>query len=371
LPPWSASGYDACMQRWILHVDMDAFFAAVERLDDPSLVGRPIIVGGLGPRGVVSTASYEARAYGVRSAQPMAQARRLCPQGVFLAPRHERYERVSQSVREVLARYAQLVEPVSVDEAFVDLTGVEQPPERVATSIHQAVPRETGLSCSAGLAVNRLLAKLASEAAKPGGFRVIHAEEVGGFLDPLPVERLWSVGPKTAQRLSDRGVRTVGDLRGVDPSLLHAWFGAAHGATLWRYARGLDDSPVVPVREAKSISQEITFPEDVHEHAFVIDELRRMATGLARRLADEGLLARAVRLKVRWSDFATQTRQVKLPEPTDDPSLIADEAVALWACRLPEGGHGVRLLGVGLDGLIEASFRPLALFRGQGAPAAP
>ncbi len=359
------------MQRWILHVDMDAFFAAVERLDDPSLVGRPVIVGGLGPRGVVSTASYEARAFGVRSAQPMAQARRLCPQGVFLAPRHERYEVVSRQVRAVLARFSQLVEPVSVDEAFVDLTDADPPPERLAMAIHKAVPRETGLSCSVGLAGNRLLAKLASEAAKPGGLRVIHPEEVGGFLDPLAVERLWGVGPKTAQRLSDRGVRTIGDLRAVDPSLLHAWFGAAQGATLWRHARGLDDSPVVPVREAKSISQEATFPEDIEDRAILADELRRMATGLARRLSEEGLLARAVRLKVRWADFATQTRQVKLPEPTDDPSLIGDEALSLWERRVAEGGQGVRLLGVGLDGLIEASFRPLSLFCSEDECAAP
>ncbi len=349
------------MQRWILHVDMDAFFAAVERLDDPSLVGRPVIVGGLGPRGVVSTASYEARAFGVHSAQPMAQARRLCPHGVFLAPRHGRYEELSRAIRGYLARHSPLVEPLSLDEAYVDLSGVERP-EDVAGLVHRDLPREVGISCSVGLAGNKLLAKLASEAAKPAGLRIIRPEDVDGFLRPLSVGRLSGVGPKTARRLSERGVRTVGDLQKTDAGVLHAWFGANLGGQLWRLSRGQDDAPVVPVREAKSFSQEVTYPDDLHDSETVVQELRRLALNVSARLAEEGLLARAVRLKVRWSDFATQTRQVSLVEPTDDPEVVADEVVALWELRVPEEGKGVRLVGVGLDGLLAATFRPLSLF---------
>ncbi len=348
------------MQRWILHVDMDAFFAAVERLDDPSLVGRPVIVGGLGPRGVVSTASYEARAFGVRSAQPMAQARRLCPHGVFLEPRHARYEEVSRSIRAYLARHSSLVEPVSLDEAYVDVS--KAAPRELAETVHRTLPREVGISCSAGLAENKLLAKLASEAAKPGGLRILAPEDVEGFLRPLPVERLAGVGPKTARRLNERGVRTVGDLQQVDPGVLHSWFGARLGGQLWRLSRGQDDAPVVPVREAQCFTQEITYPEDIHDEEAVVDELKRLASAITARLSDEGLLARAVRLKVRWSDFSTQTRQVRLVEPTDDPQVVARELVSLWERRLPRESKGVRLVGVGLDGLLPATFRPLPLF---------
>ncbi len=349
------------MERWILHVDMDAFFAAVERLDDPSLIGRPVIVGGLGPRGVVSTASYEARAYGVRSAQPMAQARRLCPEGVFLAPRYDRYEEVSQQMRAYLARRSSMVEPLSLDEAYVDLSGIDAP-DQVAAAIHRELPSDVGVSCSVGLAGNKLLAKLASEAAKPAGLRILGAEDVDGFLRALPAERMWGIGPKTAQRLYERGVRTVGELQQVDPGVLRTWFGPRQGTQLWRLSRGQDDSLVIPVREARSLSQEITYPEDVYDAELVVEELRRLAVLVSSRLSEEGMLARAVRLKVRWSDFATQSRQVRLVEPTDDPQVVREEVVALWERRLPEEGKGVRLLGVGLDGLLPATFRPLSLF---------
>ncbi|MBC7092510.1 DNA polymerase IV [Candidatus Bipolaricaulota bacterium] len=353
------------MGRWILHVDMDAFFAAVEQLDNPGLRGQPVIVGGLGPRGVVSTASYEARAFGVRSAMPMAKARRLCPQAAFLPPRFDRYEELAGRVREILSSYSPLVEPISLDEAFLDLTGTERlhgPLERVAAEIHRRIPAELGLPCSVGLAPNKLLAKLASEAAKPGGLHIVREEEVEGFLAPLPVDRLWGIGPQTTRRLAERGVHTVGDLRQVDASLLCSWFGPNAGAYLWRLARGVDDSPVVAVREAKSISQEVTYPEDLYREEAIAQELRRLALAVAGRLAEEGLLATTVRVKIRWSDFTTRTRQVRLPEPTDHPVLIADEAVVLWRRGEGHGEKGVRLLGVGLAGLVPATFRPLHLF---------
>ncbi|MCD6129226.1 DNA polymerase IV, partial [Candidatus Bipolaricaulota bacterium] len=320
------------MTRWILHVDMDAFFASVEQLDNPSLKGKPVIVGGLGPRGVVATASYEARTYGVHSAMPMAKARRLCPKGVFLAPRFSRYEEISGRIQAILREYTPLVEPISLDEAFLDLTGTERlhgPPERVAREIHARIPKEVGLTCSVGLGPNKLLAKLASDSAKPGGLRIVNPEDVLGFLSPLPVDRLWGIGPKTARRLAGLGIRTVGDLRGVDVALLSSWFGPKTGVHLWRLARGMDDSPVVPVREAKSLSQEITYPEDLYDQEVIQNEVRRLAALVAERLRGERLLARVVRLKVRWEDFVTNTRQLRLPEPTDNVVLLTEAAVGL------------------------------------------
>jgi DNA polymerase-4 len=353
------------MARWILHMDMDAFFAAVEQLDHPALRGQPVVVGGLGPRGVVATASYEARAFGVHSAMPIAKARRLCPHAAFLPPRFARYEQVAGQVRAILASYSPLVEPLSLDEAFVDLTGTERlhgPAEETAHGLHRRIRAETGLACSVGLAGNKLLAKLASEAAKPGGIHVVHEQDVEGFLSPLPVGRLWGIGPHTATVLAERGVHTVGDLRDVDASLLCSWFGPRGGAHLWRLARGLDDSPVVPTREAKSISQEVTYPEDLVQEEVIAGEVRQLAVALAGRLVEERLLATTVRVKIRWADFTTRTRQVQLPEPTDHPLLIADEAVALLSRGGLHAESGVRLLGVGLAGLVPATFRPEHLF---------
>lgn len=331
-----------------------------------------MIVGGLGPRGVVATASYEARRFGVHSAMPMARARKLCPHGVFLAPRFERYEELASRIRRILRSYTPLVEPISLDEAFLDISGSEPlhgPPAEVAREIHARIPKETGLSCSVGLAPNKLLAKLASDQAKPGGLIVLTPEEVPGFLDPLPVERLWGIGPRTAARLAERGVRTVGDLRRVDLSLLHSWFGPKGGMKLWRMARGLDDSPVLPEREAKSLSQEVTFPQDLYDMTEVRARIRALSLRVADRLRAEGLLARVVRIKVRWSDFSTLTRQTRLPEPTDHPLLIAEAALGLLA-RVEGEGQGVRLLGVGVGGLVPLQFRPLHLFAPEGVAAA-
>ncbi len=353
------------MLRWILHLDMDAFYAAVEQLDRPELRGRPVVVAGLGPRGVVATASYEARAFGVRSAMPTAKARVLCPQAEFLPPRFPRYEEVAQAVRGILATYSPAVEPLSLDEAFVDLTGTERlhgPPEATARAIHRRIRTELGLSCSVGVGPNKLLAKLASEAAKPGGVRVLHPEDVDGFLASLGVEQLWGVGPQTARRLAERGVRTVGDLRQVDVGVLESWFGPTQGRQLWRLARGLDDSPVTVDREARSISQEVTYPRDLLREEEVRGEVRRLAGLVAARLAEEGYLASTVGVKIRWADFTTRTRQVRLPEPTDHPALISDAAVGLLGRGEIHVEEGIRLLGVALSGLVRATFRPEHLF---------
>jgi DNA polymerase-4 len=353
------------MPRWILHVDMDAFYASVEELDHPELRGKPVIVAGLEPRGVVATASYVARKFGIHSGMPTASAKRLCPQGVFLPPRFERYEEVAQKIRQILSEYSPLVEPISLDEAFVDLTGTELlhgPAEEVAAAIHQRIPKETGLSCSVGLGPNKLVAKLASDLAKPGGLRIVRPEEVQSFLDPLPVEGLWGVGPKTAARLREKGIRTVRDLRGVPLGLLRGWFGPKGGEALWQLARGLDESPVVPAREAKSISREITYPEDLFDREKILSELRRLALLVVDRLRDEGVLAQIVQIKVRFSDFTTVTRQTKLPEPTDHPLMVADEAVGLFSRVEVPPGQGIRLLGVGLADVVPATFRPIPLF---------
>lgn len=359
------------MERAILHLDMDAFYASVEQLDHPELRGRPVVVGGLGPRGVVATASYEARAYGVRSAMPIAKAWALCPHAAFLPPRFPRYEEVAHQIRKVLAGYSPLVEPLSLDEAFVDLTGTDRlhgPPGEVARAIHRRIRDEVGLPCSVGVGPNKLLAKLASEAAKPGGVYVLRPEDVEGFLAPLPVDRLWGVGPRTAARLSEHGIRTVGDLRQVDLGVLQSWFGPAQGAHLWQVARGLDDSPVEAEREVKSISREETFPQDLVREDDVEREVRRLADRVAARLGEEGMLASTVFIKIRWADFTTRTRQVRLPEPTDHPFLIADAAVGLLTRGGIEPEAGIRLLGVGLSGLVPATFRPTPLFAAAGLP---
>lgn len=356
------------MARWVLHVDMDAFYAAVEQLDHPELKGKPVIVAGLGPRGVVATASYEARAYGVHSAMPTAQARRLCPHGIFLPPRFERYEEVAEKVRNILRSYSPLVEPVSLDEAFVDLTGTELlhgPAEEVAAEIHRRIPEETGLSCSVGLGPNKLVAKLASDAAKPGGLRIVRPEEVLDFLSPLAVEDLWGVGPKTASRLHEKGIHTVGELRKISLPLLQSWFGPKGGEFLWRLSRGLDDDPVVPVRPAKSISHETTYPQDLFSLEEITSELRRLGLLVVDRLREEGLLAGTVQIKVRFSDFTTVTRQTRLPEPTDHPLLITAEALGLLRRVVFPPEQGVRLLGVGVSDLTVATFRPLPLFASE------
>ncbi len=353
------------MPRWILHVDMDAFYAAVEELDRPELRGKPVIVAGPEPRGVVATASYSARKFGIRSGMPTAQAKRLCPHGVFLPPRFDRYEEVAQKIRTILSEYSPLVEPISLDEAFVDLSGTELlhgPPEKVAEEIHRRIPKEVGLSCSVGLGPNKLVAKLASDAAKPGGLRVVRPEEVQSFLDPLPVDDLWGVGPKTAARLREKGIRTVRDLREVPLGLLRSWFGPKGGEALWQLARGIDDSPVIPVREAKSLSHEVTYPEDLFDQRTIVTELRRLSFLVVDRLHEEGVLAQTVQIKIRFSDFTTCTRQTKLPEPTDHPLILAAEAVGLLSRVEIPPGQGVRLLGVGVADLVPAAFRPLPLF---------
>jgi len=350
--------------RKIAHLDMDAFYAAVEQLDHPSYRGKPVIVGGLGPRGVVATASYEARSYGVGSAMPMAKARRLCPDGIYLVPRFSRYQEISHLVNGILRTYTPIVETVSLDEAFLDLTGCERvfgPAEKIVVEIKQRVQETTKLTCSVGLAPNRFLAKLGSELEKPDGLVIIPPEQIQVILDPLPVGMIWGVGRVTEQRLRDHSLTTIRDLRNAPLELLVREFGTP-GRTLYRLARGDDDTPVCPTREAKSVSREITFPQDIYEKEEIENILQRLACEVAAELRQEGLLGKTVRIKVRFPDFQTITRQVRLGVATDSAHLIAGCALDLFRDRVSVEHRGIRLLGVGVSRLYEAQARQLSLF---------
>ncbi len=337
----------------VLHVDMDAFFASVEQRDDPALRGRPVIVGGIGPRGVVSAASYEARRFGVRSALPTATARRLCPQGVFLPVRMALYAQVARQIRAVLLSVTPLVEPLSLDEAFLDVRGYEPllgPTPDIARHIKERIRAETGLTASVGVAPNKFLAKLASDHGKPDGLVVLPPEQVSDFLAPLPVGRLWGVGARGEQRLHALGVRTIGQLAALPEAVLADHFGKA-GRHLWALAHGRDDRPVTPDRDARSISTETTFPEDVGDRAALRAWLLDLVDELAGRLRQAGVRARTVELKLRSADFRTRTRALSLPEATD-------VTATLWAATLQLFGRSVagevlplRLLGVGASNL--------------------
>ena len=338
----------------IIHVDMDAYYASVEERDRPELVGRPVIVGGSPEkRGVVSAANYIARRFGVHSAMPTATAKRLCPQGVFLSGRMDRYVDVSRQIHDIFHRYTPLVEPLSLDEAFLDVTGSEQlfgPATAIAKRIKREIHDELKLVASAGVAPNKFLAKIASDLDKPDGFVVVEPEQVRQFLDPLPVGRIWGVGKqgnKTMQRL---GVRTIGDLGRLPLELLESHFGSS-GEHFWRLARGIDDRPVVPDREAKSISHETTFAADIDDPDVLRAWLFELTGQVARRLRQHEFRGNIVQVKVRFADFRTITRSQKLLEPTDVTDELWQVASEILASRLPANHPPVRLLGMGVGGI--------------------
>jgi DNA polymerase-4 len=338
----------------ILHVDLDAFFAAVEQRDHPELRGRPVIVGGApGSRGVVSAASYEARRYGVRSAMPLRTAAALCPEGVFVPVRGDRYAEVSRAFMVILRRWTPLVEQISIDEAFLDVAGtfaLHGTPERIAEDVRAAVGSELGLTASVGVASTRLVAKIASDLRKPDGLVVVPAGTEAAFLQPLPIWRLWGVGEQTRRALADYGVQTIGDLAVLPPDVLVRRFGA-HGMTLAERARGIDPTPVGNDEVARTVSHEHTFDRDTRDPEVIERTLLALAEGVGSRLRDGGVKAATVGVKIRDSHFSTHTRQRTLPEPTDQVDDIFRVALAL--ARPEIRAIEVRLLGVVASNLTE------------------
>ena len=344
------------MERIVLHIDMDAFFASVEQRDHEEYRGKPVIVGGLGNRGVVSTASYEARKFGVHSAQAMAIARRLCPNAIFLHPDHARYSDVSRQIFSILSRFSPVIEQLSIDEGFLDLTGMERlmdSPRAYGESIKAAVREETGLTASVGIAPNKFLAKLASDLEKPDGLVVIRPEDVDKVLAPLPVSRIFGVGKKTGARLAALGFKTIGQLAAADRGKLVQAFGNRMASQLLALAHGLDDRPVEPRRAAQSIGREETFDEDIRSREEAERVLLALSEEVGWRLRRKGLFARTVTLKVRLGSFDTFTRQQTLPEPVAYDEDIFREAQTLFRAFPMPPGQGIRLLGVSAGNLSE------------------
>jgi DNA polymerase-4 len=342
----------------ILHVDMDAFYASVELRDRPDLLGRPVVVGGLGPRSVVLSATYEARAFGVRSAMPVGRARRLCPQAVFVPPRHRLYGEVSREVMAIFRAVTPDVEPLSLDEAFLDVSGARRrlgPPRAIAELIRAQVREQQSITCSVGVAPVKFVAKIASARCKPDGLLVVPAAGVLDFLHPLPVGALWGVGDHAEQVLARLGLRTVGDIAHIPQATLQRELGAAAGEHLWALAWGRDERSVVTKREEKSVGAEETFPADVDDPEVIRRELLRLSGRTAQGLRGAGCVARTVSVKLRLASFRTITRSRTLAEPTD----VAREIYAI-ACALYEGagldrGARLRLVGVRAAGLGPAA----------------
>jgi len=353
------------MSRKIIHLDLDAFFCAVEEQRDPALSGKPFAVGGRPEqRGVVSSCSYAARQRGVRSAMPMGRALRICPELIVVSGHYKLYSEASHKVMDILRQVTPLLEQVSIDEAFLDVSDLPEPLEALCRRLQAEIHQKVGLPCSLGAATNKLVAKIATDAGKaaclraggaphpPNAITVVPPGEEAAFLRPLPVQALWGVGPKTAERLQGLGIHTIGELADCPAEAMAALFGK-HGVGMSRYARGIDEGAVVTEHEAKSISQETTFARDVSDPEALRKTLRQLAAQVGRSLRKAGLKGRTVRLKLRWHDFTTLTRQVTLAEPCDLDEEITQAVLGLFEGVWKPGGL-VRLLGVGVNGLTPA-----------------
>ncbi len=342
----------------VLHADMDAFYAAVEVREAPHLANRPVVVAGAGGRGVVLSATYEARRFGVHSAMPGVQARRLCPQAVFVAPHFELYTAASRTVMEIFRSVTPLVEPLSLDEAFLDVAGslrrLRASPVEIAEDLRAQVLAAEGITCSVGAARTKSMAKIASGLAKPDGVQVVPLAEELAILHALPVSALWGVGGRTHELLRDRGIRTVGDLAATDVRVLQNWLGPAGGGHLHALAHGHDERAVVPGAKEKSIGSEATFAVDVHDAAVLHRELLGLAERTTAGLRRKGLRARTVALKLRWADFTTISRSRTLEVPTDGAQEVYACARALFDLLRPLP-QAVRLLGVRAEQLVPAS----------------
>ncbi len=348
----------------ILHVDMDAFFAAVELLDHPELRGRPAIVGHPGPRSVVTSVTYEARRFGVRSAMPVSQALRLCPSAVILPPHMEKYRDYSQRVMAIFSEVTPLVEPLSIDEAFLDVSGARRllgSPRRIAELIRARVRDETGLTCSVGAASTKFVAKLASGRAKPDGLLVIPASETLAYLRPLPVGALWGVGESTQQSLQRLGLRTVADLADTPLPVLQRAVGEASGRKLHDLANGVDARSVVVTSREKSVGHEVTFEQDISDPVRLRRELLRLSSQVGARLRKHELVGRTVALKLRFSDFRTVTRSRTLAEATNVGRRIFEEVTSIYD-GLGLGRTPIRLIGVRVEQLGDAGGSRLALW---------
>lgn len=362
--------------RCIFHLDMDAFYASVEQRDHPDYRGKPVVVGadpknGLG-RGVVAACSYEARKFGIHSALPIGQAYRLCPRAVFVPPRMSHYVEISRRIREILRGLTPLVEPLSIDEAFLDLTsefirGTDGKPVvdwvaalQLAADLKRRIHDQEGLTASVGIAPNKFVAKIASDLRKPDGLVLVRPEAVIGFLDPLPISRLWGVGPKTAERLRQLGIERISQVRALDPGELIGQLGSL-GHHLWQLAHGIDDRPVETSREARSISRERTFAEDTRDAAVLEETLRHLAKRVAADLERHSLVAGTVVLKLRYADFTTFTRQISPRPPVADAGALADLGLRLLR-RHWNPALRVRLVGLGAGGLLPRGTGQLPLF---------
>ncbi|MFZ5764497.1 MAG: DNA polymerase IV [Thermodesulfobacteriota bacterium] len=356
------------MQRHIIHLDMDAFYASVEIMDRPELKGRPVIVGGDAERGVVCAASYEARVYGVHSALAMAIARKRCPDGVFLPVRMKRYREVSERIMAIFADYSPLVEQLSVDEAFLDVSGCDRlfgPPEQIAAVIRRRVREETGLTVSAGVAGCKLVAKIASDCNKPDGLTIVRHGEEERFLAPLAIGRLWGVGRKTVPLLEQLGVRTIGALTRLSLDFLEKKFGK-QGRAMYFHARGIDDRPVETTDAIKSIGNEETFAHDITNLAAIKRELLGLATKVGERLRRERCAGRTVTLKIKYHDFTTASRSITLAQPVNDGRALYRAALALLPATLA-GNRPMRLVGITVSNLTgDDSPVQLDLFGGNG-----
>jgi DNA polymerase-4 len=355
----------------ILHVDMDAFYASVEVRDRPELTGRPVIVGGLSGRSVVLSATYEARAFGVRSAMPMSRARRLCPHATVIPPRHRLYSAVSKEVMAIFRAVTPLVEPLSLDEAFLDVSGAIRlfgSPASIGRQIRQRVAQQQQITCSVGIATSKFLAKLASVHCKPDGLLVIPAGAALEFLHPLPVSALWGVGDKTRQTLTRLGLRTVGDIAGTPLDALERDLGKAAAAHLHALAHGRDERVVASSVREKSVGSEETFETDISDPVLIRRELLRLSRRTATALRSGGLAGRTISVKLRKADFTTITRSRTLPAATSETQRIYATACELYAASGLSGQTRLRLVGVRAAGLVPASAAPAQLtLEGQGA----
>jgi DNA polymerase-4 len=342
----------------IIHVDMDAFYASVEEREEPSLVGQPVIVGGTAEgRGVVAAANYEARKYGVHSAMAAGRAKRLCPHAVVIKPRIDFYAAISRQIREILGRFTPVIEPLSLDEAFLDVRGslsLFGSAVEIGKRIKQQIRDELRLVASIGIAPNKFVAKIASDLRKPDALVVVEPEQVQAFLDPLPVTRLWGVGKVTADVFSRVGLHSISQLRKLSTKEVTDLIGNA-GEHYWRLAQGIDDRQVIPDREAKSISHETTFAEDIHDNEVLQSWLAELVDLVARRLRGDDLKGRTIEIKVRFPDFQTITRSLTLREPTNITSDLWQAATQLFTQKIGTRHPPVRLLGFGVHGIGPAT----------------